>query len=228
MQLEKITFTGIDKKTPLDQLRNLAAQHPSMELGILLSESRTGNDRKYPSFETIIKITKVLPREQLSLHLCGAVCRNLLETGKFPYLGLLDAVSRVQLNFNYDNIGTIDYCRLKDTLKHVEAIIQLHGRNANVLFKLQDLNARFSALNDNSGGRGLSTTWEFKPPYRGLKYGYAGGLGAGNLKKRLKLLENNLGRDEVTWVDMETHVRKDNWFSLERVEQCLKEAKEYL
>lgn len=228
MQLEKITFTGVDLATPLNKLSNLAAEFPNTEFGILLSASKAGKDRKYPPLHIIEDITKAIPKEQLALHLCGSLCKDLLQKGIFPYQDLLTGFSRVQLNFSYDKVGHIDYCKTKTILKDVETIIQLHGRNANALFKLQELNARISALNDNLGGRGISTKWEFNPPYRGIKYGYAGGLGPGNLNKRLKLLDNKLTRDEVTWVDMETHIRKDNWFSIDRAQQCLKEAKVFL
>lgn len=237
MKLEKITFSGVDCNTHLPTLQAMATQYPKLELGILLSKSRSGKDNKYPDFTTIKMITEMIPKEQLSLHLCGKVCKSLLVDGlsKFPIkiengwidFPLVKKFARVQLNFDYNDVPDIDFIGLKNILFNHEIIIQLHGRNGSCIPMLKEFNANISGLVDTSKGTGLSVIWK-KPCFRGVKCGYAGGLGPGNLKKKLKQLDSILERDEVTWVDMETNIRNNNWFCLDRVNQCLKEAHQFL
>ncbi len=62
MKLKHITFTGIDDRTDIAALQDIQRRYPYVEFGVLLSWSRQGSERRYPSFRTIRiqKVRKVL------------------------------------------------------------------------------------------------------------------------------------------------------------------------
>lgn len=57
--LKHITLTGIDDKTDIKELVRLQKQYPLVEFGVLLSWSRQGSERRYPSFQTIKAFNEV-------------------------------------------------------------------------------------------------------------------------------------------------------------------------
>ena len=99
--LRKITFTGIDRRTDVNQLCELAQACPKAEFGFLaIADHQTkGNRYCNPSILRSYEGMK-LP---LSLHVCGSLNDRLLQTGDWHeikrFMG--DAFSlfdRIQLN----------------------------------------------------------------------------------------------------------------------------------
>lgn len=75
----------------------------------------------------------------------------------------------------------------------------------------------FSVLLDASGGRGIDTPIEvLKGNY---KVGYAGGMNPDNVGEKLSYLMENVDGD--FWIDMESGVRTDDWFDLDKVRKVL-------
>ena len=77
-----------------------------------------------------------------------------------------------------------------------------------------------SMLLDASGGRGIDGPVEAYPATHGEKIGYAGGICPENVAEKLRfLLLHPLVGD--FWIDMESGVRTDGWFDLDKVEAVL-------
>ena len=75
--LKHITLTGIDDKTDIKELVRLQKQYPLVEFGVLLSWSRQGSERRYPSFQTIKAFNEASLR--LSAHVCGNAARQFAQ-----------------------------------------------------------------------------------------------------------------------------------------------------
>ena len=77
-------------------------------------------------------------------------------------------------------------------------------------------------LHDQSGGRGIDSIDLWPRPEAMERVGYAGGLKPSNIVKALKTVRNfktYFGAD--IWLDMETGVRTNDWFDLDKVELVL-------
>ena len=86
-------------------------------------------------------------------------------------------------------------------------------------YMFPDQDPRLQFLYDRSGGRGV-------PPKRLPKWhesngfvGYAGGIGPGNVIDVLKGITA-----EDFWIDMESGVRTDDWFDLDKVEDVCRQV----
>ena len=71
----------------------------------------------------------------------------------------------------------------------------------------------YSALLDASGGRGINTGIDIL--HTSKKIGYAGGFNPDNVEEKLSYLLENV--DGPFWIDMESGVRTDDWFDLNKV-----------
>lgn len=79
----------------------------------------------------------------------------------------------------------------------------------------------YSALLDASGGTGKNTTIDvFDSQY---KVGYAGDISPENVENKLSVLLESPYVDKF-WIDMESGVRTDDLFALDKVEDVLKKC----
>jgi phosphoribosylanthranilate isomerase len=242
MKLFRVTITGADDAVNIQDLLALSRQYPFVEWGLLLvKEDRMGTPRN-PSLSWIANFfeacfdTDIMPN--LSAHLCGQRARDVV-TNQFLWLppnGIL--FDRVQLNLRVNLMGDIDLDKL-GRLQFIspgrpEFILQYHGvekRWLNVE-KISGLNptipvkGAIAVLFDASGGKGISpNSWQ--PPFYGMRCGYAGGLNPDNLEEQLTKIAFVAG-DETVWIDMETGVRTDNQFDLDKVNRCLEIVKPWI
>jgi phosphoribosylanthranilate isomerase len=219
MNLEKVTFTGVDATTNLDTVNSLIEQHPYIEFGVLLSLSKMGKENRYPTLEVIKKITDNIPKKNLSIHMCGKVAREIV-LGKIStevYDTIINKFTRMQINGRNHVCSTSDMSVII-TLLNIEEIIFQYPSNApwGTLS-----NAR--ALIDYSGGTGQTLDKWPEPPLLTTKCGYAGGLTPENFKEKIKELHEVLPDKYNTWVDMESGVRTVDNFDLYKVRIILKE-----
>lgn len=190
----KITFTGIDSFTNLDQLSK------KIEYGILFSV--TNNTNRYPSFEEIAYMSSFLKNRnfELALHVCGNPARKMLLEEQIHFI---DNFKRIQVN------GTIkpEIClSIAEIYPSHEIIFQYNFLNKHLLDELRNLD-NVSFLVDNSGGKGISPSfWE--NPDNTIKFGYAGGLGLDNILTELEKIKF-IARDDF-WIDMEGKLRDEN------------------
>lgn len=237
MKLKHITFTGIDARTDLQELQDIQRQYPLAEFGVLTSYHWYENGNRYlnPQF-----LPNLYGRGlNLALHLCGTAAHDAMvglwnriqrHTVEYLYMSLFQ---RVQLNVanrsdNPDRLASMppNCC--------ADVIIQQRPGDA-ALFErslwVGRVNPRLrtvSMLIDGSGGLGIDTPISIYQSAE--KIGYAGGISTDNVADKLTYLFENV-RDGEFWIDMESGVRTDDWFDLDKVrrvlETCQPIIKEY-
>lgn len=229
MNLKHITFTGVDESTDIAQLQEIQKAFPLAEFGILTSYKWADNGPRYPSPDFIEAIRyKGL---NLALHVCGKAAHDVsLKDGWDKYektLGkeVLTGFKRIQINVGKRSDNP-EYCWIPIVIGQ-ELIIQSNGADCTSLFE-STINHWASApyphrdtistLIDPSGGRGQSSEIVlYKRP--GFKRGYAGGINPTNVEEKLSYLLAN--ESNPFWIDMESGVRTDNLFDLNKVVQVL-------
>ena len=108
MKLSKITFTGIDESCNIEELSEFAKKYPFIEFGILVTTGLNmsyGNKfmPRFPSLDTIKQFTKAIPKNQLSIHLCGQYSSELFKTIDAPVTShLIEELNcdRFQINWS--------------------------------------------------------------------------------------------------------------------------------
>ena len=101
--LNRVTFTGVDDRTNVNDLVDLTKRFPFVEFGVLISKGNTNRSvvNRYPN-ATIFKKLKNKGLN-LSCHLCGSVARNIVKKDDwnefFDLLGKdYEIFNRFQLN----------------------------------------------------------------------------------------------------------------------------------
>lgn len=220
MKLKCITFTGIDDFTDLSRLKDIQQRHPYAEFGVLLSPGWYKNGMRFPN------PTMILPKLRdlgvsLSAHLCGELGRKAI-TGDWEYVeDFLDGYSGLFSRFQI-NILSASMFREIRALKPFhgkEVIVQMQSASLMEKFAEDDLPEGISYLIDGSGGRGKETPIE-PLSYPGIPVGYAGGITPLNARNKLLSLLSYPGDGEF-WIDMETGIRTNTFFDLDKVENVL-------
>lgn len=222
MRLKHITFTGIDARTDIDRLREIQKQYPIAEFGVLTSYHWYDNGNRYLEPRTFRDLTR--ERLNLALHICGSAASDAargewsdvhyLSWGKYRYF------RRIQLNVAERNDAPHI---VSESPWGNEIIIQQKAQNElplyeNTLAEWHDYCGKLSVLLDSSGGRGIDTKLKVLPSTG--KVGYAGGFSPDNVKEKLSFLMSHVTMGEF-WIDMESGVRTNDWFDLDKVERVL-------
>jgi hypothetical protein len=208
-----VTFTGPDDDTDIDRLIGFKRKY-SVEFGILFSANQQNNGR-YPSLDFIERLHD--RGLALSAHICGRYAREIAESGecedlrKTPFS--LDRMwQRVQVNLPRDAKVSNDNIRKFAHSVGAVPILQTRGNFP----KNEDVNW----LYDPSGGTGRDThSWPDSSENRAF-CGYAGGIGPQNVEQVITALQP-LVRSQNYWIDMETKVRTNDKFDLDKVEYVL-------
>lgn len=202
-----ITFTGVDAHTDLNRMIDLSEEYPC-EWGILFSHKRQGNDIRYPARHVIDRILDA--PVTFAAHLCGSIAANIMN-GDYHIDVPLTAFDRVQVNHVKP---------LPDVLEEFSA--QWHrtviGQSRSVS-TFPTVRNGVEWLYDPSGGNGLLP--EEYPSNQGkAKVGYAGGINPDNVVEINEKVKNL--SPAGYWLDMESGVRTDDKFDLDKVEAVLK------
>lgn len=234
-KITNITFTGLDARTDVKLLEQIQKEYPIAEFGVLMSKNWETNGNRYPNPELVKNFLD--QGLNLSAHLCGHLAREAFKGCLEPVMSIYKAFEhpdfkRVQLNVSpYESI----YLQA-DTLKlkvDKEFIIQqhsptlLHSQGFNS-FEQKNPDTRVTMLIDPSGGCGVDEGLDIIAT--DYKTGYAGGINEDNVEEKLRtLLElETIGK---FWIDMESGVRTNDWFDLDKVvrilEKCQSILKEY-
>jgi len=228
-RLKHITFTGIDSRTDATLLVKIQKEFPIAEFGILTSYHWYENGNRYLDPRLIRKfLGKGL---NLSLHICGSAAHDaaLGDYGDIRHLtyGTYGYIPRIQLNISErkDNPKVVS-----STPYGHEIIIQQRDINNLELFsstqeKWREYCGSLSILLDASGGRGIDTPLTVLPLTN--KVGYAGGFNPDNVSEKLSYLLANHTTGNF-WIDMESGVRTDDWFDLDKVVDVLKKCSKCL
>ncbi|MDA8153168.1 MAG: hypothetical protein M0003_10730 [Acidithiobacillus sp.] len=238
MPVTKITLTGVDENTDLNQLVALSKDYPEVEWGFLYSPKQKGGPQRYPSVYFLKKALALLPSPvKAALHVCGKEVNNIL-TSEPVATALVDFLSarsgRLQLNFNHRKrpVDLQALARFISDHPRLAVITQIHDGNADVqpeLFKILGFApANHALLFDASGGRGQVATILEAPRY-GIHCGYAGGIGPDNIVERVTAINSMVGRLD-TWIDMESSLRTTtagiDWLDLKKCQATLEAFKE--
>lgn len=202
-----LTVSGIDRQTPLACLSELVRTYSWLEAGILYSAAPEGRNR-YPERDAIAEIQRQLPNN--ALHVCGSLARRELMDRQLD--DLINRARRIQIN------GAIDEDDLKAVCNRYpgHTIITQHTEARIALVRVRAPN--HALLVDASGGRGIEPS-RWTAPTTVKPVGFAGGLSPENLAhhwRSLQCLANARG-----WVDMESSLRVDDWFRIDRVKRVV-------
>lgn len=229
MNLDRVTITGADDTIYPSDLEKLSQKYPYVEWGILISGKMTGTPR-FPSFLWQDATRQLAERKKIrtSIHLCGQWLRRLLVGDPEPMVVELSGESeRMQLNFHGEPVKECDekqFHRALEKLGRRQFIFQIDGGDGPKLFQ----GARASRspqldvvpLFDLSHGAGVLPS-QWPEPIRDVPYcGYAGGLSPNNLIEQLAKIYV-VAKNQRFWIDMESHVRTDGKFDLDKVERVL-------
>ena len=214
--LNRVTFTGVDDRTNIEDLVYLTNKYPFVEFGILVSKngSNSGDINRYPNL-TILKRLKNKGLN-LSCHICGSIARQIVQKNDWSELEKLlgkdiEVFNRFQLNV----CGIHKFSKGITFREDKEFIIQLKN-DLSLYDYYKDLPNVFG-FQDNSGGVGkFEDNWLDSDRY----FGYAGGLSVENVEKVIEdlIIVNN----DNFWIDMETSVRMNDWFDTKKCEEVLK------
>lgn len=210
-----ITLTGVDERTDLAALNALCGDLWNVEIGVLYSATPERRNR-YPS-RAWIETFLIEYRGMRALHICGRAARAQLHAGELDHL--IAGVTRVQINGPVD-IG--DVRRALHITDFGRVITQWSIGHANTPLTQSIDDDRHEILIDASGGRGIGVGASGWPKLITTKnVGYAGGISAANMGATLdKLSQNGVGDD--SWIDMESSLRADDWFSLDEANDTLR------
>lgn len=231
--LEKVTITGADDSTPIEDLVSLSKEFPFVEWGILISAKSEGTYR-FPSrkwIDALVTRADQFVRElneplNLSTHICGRWVRQLfvgqLEWTELP--SIITISQRVQINTHAEeHVATTAFLGNLASLPAPprQFIFQWDGVNDHLIYGAFAAGFAVAALFDTSGGAGrLPVSWPQPKP--DFLCGYAGGLGPDNVEGQLRIIEQRCA-GRVYWIDMERRVRTqdDSRLDLDKVRRVL-------
>lgn len=225
MIINKVTFTGADNKTDINALKQIQREFPFVEWGILIASNEGRN--RYPTEDFILNLKdKGL---NLALHLCGKWSRQILSDGNTTLK--YDFFNRYQLNFNfsYGKFDLINYKNLIETNADKKFILQYNISNHATINKIiSEVNtSNTNILFDASGGRGTQIQ-EIKKPFDGIYTGYSGGLNTENIDTICNMIFNHADETTKVWIDMETGVRTNDEFDLDKVYKVLQKVDRWI
>ena len=216
MKLKYVSITGADDDVSVADLNRLSADYPFAEWAVLLMPERMGGIR-FPSEAWIRNFTVFHSGRHKAMHLCGSGLIGFLK-GEPEILDLMRGFGRIQLNLEFGDVE--GQYRAEDLIARVKAhpefqfIVQYTDKRRDLLPMLRAL-PNHALLFDGSAGRGvLPDRWP--APLAGHVCGYAGGINPDNVGETLEKIAQAAGNEE-TWIDMESGVRTQDRFDLEKV-----------
>ena len=218
-----IGFCGADDQTNILEMINLSNKYNNIEWGILFHPKKTESNR-YPSQTFVKKLGKTaLP---LAGHLCGAYCSQVLQ-GDTSFVKSLDKFRRIQVNatiendveFNLNN-ATDGLAKSIKTCPEIEWILQYNTQTKDLCRAILSKELpNVSILYDASCGTGLTIS-SFENTEKYNKVGFAGGISNTNIVSIVNQVQKET---ECQWIDMESGVRTNDNFDIEKCESCMKQ-----
>lgn len=227
MKIKYCSLTGADDGVQPKDLAALSERYPFAEWAILLLPARAGTLR-FPTLDWIEKFPSETPHCHRAMHLCDDGFLKFV-AGDKSILNLMSGYDRIQLNLKFGDVeGRYDtaelVARVRENPQH-QFILQYTHDKQGLLPLFHDV-PNHAVLFDESAGRGISPdSWD--APLPGHACGYAGGMNPDNVKNNLEMIKQ-VAAGHTTWIDMETGVRTDDQFDLEKAERVLEIAKDYI
>ena len=212
-----ITFTGVDDRTDLMEVRRLSALYP-IEWAVLFSPKRQGLEPRYPALSTI---RAVVGDEgaglRLAAHLCGRHARDVVDGDGNVTLPDFENGEDVPNPAWFGRFARVQINHTDPSPERIAAFVgSFSGERRGIA---QCRGASFPAapdvdwLFDCSGGRGQSPSVWPAHPADGRLVGYAGGIGPDNVLDVLASLDAG----GPFTIDMESRIRTtDDWLDLRK------------
>lgn len=223
-KLKHISLIGIDEKTDLEKLQKLQEEYPLVEFGVIISRNWKDNGNRYWNPENLEKLKD--KNLNLSVHLCGALARNAILNNWEPVKDFLGdnllLFRRAQLNIAVNKKNPKEL--VLDIPEPLEEIVIQQKRDNIDMFMnyyLSKKDKKVSILLDSSGGQGIDTP--LIPLDIEGKVGYAGGFGPENILEKTSFLLNSKEIHSF-WVDMESKLRTDDWFDINKAKDICKKV----
>lgn len=227
MKLKYVSITGADDGVNIGDLNDIAQECPFVEWALLLMPEREGLSR-FPTARWRQEFLERYEGRHKALHLCGNAFARFVDDDRGT-LASMEGFGRIQLNLEFADMGRkIDPEKLIAQIKKYPAfefIIQYTDKSANLLPALRVI-PHHSILFDQSAGRGVAPeSWPL--PLPGHSCGYAGGITPDNVTAHLEKIAAACG-DQTVWIDMESGMRTDDCFDLDKVRRVLDACTDYL
>ena len=214
MKLTICTFTGVDDAVDPVSLVAIEKAYPFVEWGVAYNPAYAGKPR-YPTLSWIKTFLRASPLGAKALHASGAGLTEFC-SGHPQIMQLLENFPRMQMNFDAaceeNEISMMAAKARAETQKHF--IFPYNEETKKFLPRFERKN--ISVLFDASCGQGKSPS-HWSPPLAGYFCGYAGGISQANIVATLDALTKIVPSNEPIWIDMESGVRTDNQFDLNKV-----------
>ena len=218
--LEKLTFTGVDERTPIQELGEMVKEYPQVEFAALMGrENGVGGNPIFPPFTVLSRMGEI--RANSALHLCGSYARSALsvEWDLFPdNLRLCHRFGRIQVNLHGDSY---DPDRIEVTSEGIVRLAEMVDCESVIVQHRADWDSvpvdhpKVEYLFDLSEGAGVEAFGNWPVPPADRRVGYAGGIGPHNIDRAMAFVNQHPGAR--MWLDMESQVRTDCWFDLDKV-----------
>ena len=204
-----IAFTGVDRLDLLPGMKALSARYP-IEWGVLVDAAQEGESALFP--EPGLRAALLAERDlRWAAHVCGDAARAIVADPLTASLAPA-GVQRVQVNHSFKGSTPAQAAAARD-----------YGRRTGVRTVLQ-CSAAFPLtqtgvdwLYDVSFGTGMRPDrWPAPPPAEGPFCGYSGGIGPETVEDVLARIAAPTGA--LYWIDMESGVRTDGAFDLDKCE----------
>lgn len=216
-KLGKVTLTGIDAQTDMEQAHDLSRRFARVEWGILLGGTPTP---RYPTIEFIRKWAEQCQAHgtRTAMHLCGRFARAWIEKDE-EIVELARQFGRIQVNVVATRIDVDALVSAVKEGRHHDIITQHNGINEIITERLAGV-SNHSVLFDASGGRGVGPA-QWPAALEGKSCGYAGGMGPANVAEELSRIEL-ASAGAPFWIDMEGQIRTpEDTLDLSKCEQVL-------
>jgi phosphoribosylanthranilate isomerase len=224
-----LTLTGIDHTVDAGWINEFGKEYERehmVEFAILRSP-KVGQSARFPTKETIRKITNYVYPEKLAFHLCGRYARMVFSGEWLELCDIIDfsLVSRVQVNSTEcDEKAMMTLLKFSAYIR-LPVVMQWRGETFPYVGSI-------NILQDRSGGTGeLPSEWismgarvkkcyQAKQNFPHAKIGYAGGLNPDNIVEQMpKIIK--AASSNFFWVDCESGIRTNDLFDKDKAQAML-------
>lgn len=223
MIITKCSIAGVDDEVDIAKLKDLTKEFPFVEWSVLIGGDDRFGTLRYPSIDWITKFSRAwLPS---SLHYCGQALKNYLGDNEPHEVDKGNATmghnfNRIQLNLSVEMVNKCRLQIIRSIYSEKREVILPIREATKDLWKLAIGRPYVSCLFDASGGRGVIPT-EWPAPITSIRCGYAGGINPDNVAEIMVHINREVSKGFI-WLDLESGVRTDNKFDLNKVRSILK------
>ena len=215
MQIEYISCSGPSFYNSCEELLSLLKDYPKAEIGLqLFAKKYYKNSERY---NWIVELAQELQKQPTSLKAAlhineqwcedfanGKISEEIQTFLNFSHFSGEPVFQRIQLNFllTREKVSSVE--TLANTIKSFPKhrfIMSYNPTNAEFMQQLHKKDVIFDNLYDCSFGEGIIAENYSPPAFKNLLQGYAGGLGADNIKQELDKISAVIPQQTTIYVD---------------------------